>query len=32
MRRKRLKMTQFPKDGNMLMGKDNNKKWITDDG
>ena len=23
---KRLKMTQFPKGGNMLMGKDNNKK------
>ena len=33
---KRLKMTQFPKGGNMLMGKDNNKKmdnrWeMTDD-
>ena len=29
---KKLKMTQFPKGGNMLMGKDNNKKWIKEDG
>ena len=29
---KKLKMTQFPKGGNMLMGKDDNKKWITEDG
>ena len=29
---KKLKMTQFPKGDNMLMGKKNNKKWITEDG